>query len=334
MFGSAAFARDLSPRAGLVEIRPGYDLYVEHRPARRGKPTLFLANGLTYTTRQWRRFADAMTRLDPDVGLVLYDMHGMGRTLLADGPATQAIPFASQARDLRDLRRALSIRGSAAVLGLSYGGGVVLKTAAEYPDAFDQFIAMSPFLEPFPDSDHQLKRAVATHRLMFPLDPRSDRELYDFYLRGAIYSTFPVAEPSVLENPYQLEAIFRLVQGAEDWSAGRLIPRYPHDRLHLVAARDDEYVKFDRVTKFLEAVPAGLLQSVLVIEKSHHKLPEERPELSAAWVHQILTGNPDLQRGLIFSADPARDEARSGDLVIPLHTDFCESEFRPRKGMP
>jgi pimeloyl-ACP methyl ester carboxylesterase len=295
---------------------------------------LFLANGLTYTTRQWRKFADAMTRLDPDVGLVLYDMNGMGRTLLAAGPATAPIPFADQARDLRDLRRALSLKGPVAALGLSYGGGVVLKAAAEYPDAFDQFIAMSPFLEPFPDSDLRLKRAVAAHRLMFPLDPRSDRELYDFYLRGAIYSTFPVAEPSVLENPYQLEAIFRLVQGSEDWSAARLIQRYPRGRLHLIAARDDEYVKFNRVTEFLSAVPAGLLQSVLVIENSHHKLPEERPELSAAWVHQILIGNPNLRRGLIFSADPARAEARSGDLIIPLHGDSCERDFRARKVVP
>lgn len=323
----ASYARPAKTTRGFVEVAAGRRLYVEYRPALNGKPTVFLLNGLTYSTREWAAFAQALTRLDPEIGLVLYDMQGMGATLLANLPVLYDIPVQNQVEDLHALKRALKISGPTASVGLSYGGAVALMYALRYPGDFDQTIAMAPFLERLPDQDHLILQSVRNHRLMFPLDPRSDEELYDLYLRGVV-ATFPLVEPVILENPFKLEGVYRMVKGAKNWNAAGEAAKLPAGQIHIVAATGDEYVKLDRMQNFLNHVPSGVLESVLFIEdpsaeillpsQKYHKIPELRPTLSAAWVHEIVSGNRHLQKGRIFNVDPQTGEARSGKIKIPL----------------
>lgn len=328
LLGVAANARPLPAQKGLLEVRPGRKLFVDHRPARNGKPTLFLLNGLTYSTREWNAFVGAMQELDPDIGFVLYDMRGMGQTLLNDGPAFAPIALDEQVEDLHALKSVLGVQGPTASVGLSYGGALALAAAIHYPDDFDQVVAMAPFLERIPEQDRMIKTWVSQHRVLYPLDPRSEDQLYDHYLRVMIYSSYPMVEPIIMENPLKLEAVFRMVQGAKNWNAAASAPDLPKGKVHVVGARADEYVKFDRLQYFLSAVLPGTLASTMFIQdpplelllptQKHHKIPELRPRLIAAWVRAIVSGDSSLQKGLTFWADPLIGEARSGSIVIPL----------------
>jgi pimeloyl-ACP methyl ester carboxylesterase len=330
----AAHAKQTIPSNGMLEIRPGHSLYVEHLPARNGKPTLFLANGLTYTTQDWKTFVDALRALDPDIGFVLYDMTGMGETALNSGGANEAIPFDNQTRDLHDLKSTLAIYGPAVALGLSYGGAEVLNHAAKYPNDFDTYIAMAPFLERMPEQDSLIKLWCAQHRVLYPWDKRTDDELYDWYLWVMVSTTYPVMETIL---PYQLVPLYRMVQGAKNWDAFKVGPALPKGKVHVIASLRDEYVKFERMKLFLSKVAPGVLASVMVINdpesqvlspfEKHHKINQLRPVLSAAMVYQILIGNPELQKGLTFSVDPKKGVARSGKIEIPLETD-CATLLR------
>ncbi|MGE4133738.1 MAG: alpha/beta fold hydrolase [Bdellovibrionales bacterium] len=325
---SPAFAKT-SPSSGFVEIRPGAKLYVEHYPAQDGKPTLFLLNGLTYSTRQYRDLVEALIAKDPGLGIVTYDMEGMGRTLIEKAPARQDIPIENQVRDLRDLVQKLNIEGPVSVAGLSYGGAVALLYASMYPDHFDNFIPIAPFLERLETQDQLLKKSIAAHRMMFPFDPRTDDELYDFYLRQLVYTTYPSAEPIVLENPYKLEAVYRMVKGAKHWNAVETAPRLPNGKIHLMAAVNDQYVFLERILFFWNAVPDAAKASFLKVQRSKHKIPEEWPKIVASWLLEILNNNPDLHRGLTFEADPYQEVAISGQVEIPLGKEVnCESLLR------
>lgn len=312
---------------GPIRLESGRELYVDHRPAVGDKPTLFLLNGLTWDTRHWGLMVNALKALDPEIGVVLYDMEGMGRTLLNRLPPLYEIPFADQAEDLHELRGKLSIRGPCVAAGLSYGGGVALKASLLHPDDFDSYVAIAPYLEPVPEHDAWIRRSIATHRNLYPLDPRSEDDLYDFYLRGVV-NTFPALEPIILENPFKLEAIYRMIKSARHWVAADHASQFPAGRIHVMAASRDEFVTFDRIQYFLSSVPPGVIASAAVVQdppleklgpyERHHKIPELRPKLTAAWLRQILNGNPDLRRGLTFWLDPVTGEARSGSLRIPL----------------
>ncbi len=73
-------------------------------------------------------------------------------------------------------------------------------------------MAFAPFIERLTDQDLIIDGWVSEHRLLFPLDPRTKEELYDWYLRVLIYLTYPAAEPVLLENFFKLEATFRMVR--------------------------------------------------------------------------------------------------------------------------
>ncbi len=302
----------------FVQIRTGRKLYVEHRPAAAGRPTLFLLNGLTYSTKQWDLLVTALDQIDPHIGLVLYDMVGMGETLLANAPANYEIPFDDQIQDLKDLHTVLKIPGPTFLAGLSYGGGMVLDYLALYPDDFTQFIAMSPFLARLPEQDKWIKDKVEWNHILYPFDPRSDEELYNWYLQVLINSTYPAAEPIILENPFKLEAVYRMVKGALNWNAVAVAPGFKGAKLHLMSGEADAYVPLASQLEFWQKVPPAAHLSAIIIKAAPHKLPEALPVFTARWLMQILNGNSDLQKGLIFNGDPQQGNARSGPITIPL----------------
>jgi pimeloyl-ACP methyl ester carboxylesterase len=369
-------------------VRPGHKLYVEHYPAAPGRPTLFMANGLTFSTRDYENLKTALRQLDPGVGLVLWDMSAMGESLLEEAPITHAVPIETQVEDLHLLKRELGLTGRAVLAGLSYGGALALKTSLIYPNDFDQFVAIAPMLERLPDQDmwirnmaqwhmmsaalfpanfgyfissvlnYCLQNAVSWHYVLYPSETRSRaditehyqkmlatadwltnklkpsqlpnpnnfEEVYDFYLRILIYSTYWIPEPTVLENPFKLEGIFRMVQGVKDWNAFKAARNLPPGKIHAIAAMDDEFVKSDRMNLFWEEIPRSARASFLRMKMSRHKVTNIWPKQTAAWLLQILAHNPDLNQGYIFEGNPMANEAIHDSIRIPLNKEaHCET---------
>lgn len=387
---AATFAKTMRLEQ-MVEVRPGHRLYVQHRPAAPGRPTLFMANGLTFSTKDYDGFADAMKQLDPGVGLVLWDMVGMGKTLLAKAPANYRIPIEEQVEDLHALKSALGIHGQVALAGLSYGGALTLKHALTYPDDFDAYIPIAPMLERLPSQDMWIRQMtvwhmtsahmfwnfsffvnnlrslcvrnmLSWHRMFFPSEDRGEAELtehyqkalhsmdwmttlnnetlpdpndfeavYDFYLRILIYTTYWIPEPGVLENPFKLEGIFRMVQGVKEWNAHDIAARLPDHKIHAIAALQDEHVKIDRMDAFWDKIPDRAKASYLHLNMSQHKVPTQWPRSTAAWILQILNRNPELQRGFTFEGNPLFGYATHDRVKIPLDQDKegnCEPLLR------
>lgn len=317
---------------GFVEVAPGRKLYVEQRKAEPGKHTLFLLNGLTWTTRDWSKLVDAMDKIEPGYGFVLYDMRGMGRTLLEYAPVREKIALSDQINDLKLLRAQLQVTGPTAMAGLSYGGAVLLSYIAQHPNDFDLSIAIAPFIERLTDQDQMIGKWIDQHRMYNPWDPRTDEELYDYYLRILIYSTYPALEPVLLENPYKLEATFRMVQDAKDFKAIDLAGQLPAGKLHLMGAMKDDFVKPERLALFWDAIKAKAV-SFLKLQYTKHKIPSERPETAASWLIQILKGNPAIANGAVFDGDPITGQARNGSIVIPLKkAGICDTFLRTVRG--
>ncbi|MGE0527762.1 MAG: alpha/beta hydrolase [Bdellovibrionales bacterium] len=309
---AAAFTR------GFVEIRADQRLYVEQRPAQNGSPTLVLINGLTYSTREWTPLVQALDAVNPDLGLVLYDMEGMGQTLLDKAPVRFDIPLGNQTRDLNDLLQALDLQGRSVLVGLSYGGAVALQLMHLYPDAVQKAVVIAPFLERLPEQDAWIQSAVRQHQLWYPLDPRNEDELYDFYLRILVYTTFPLKEPIILENRFKAEAIFRMVKGAKDWNAIEIARSLPAEKLHVIAAEQDEHVRLDRMNLFWSSLSPSARQSYLIVQGSRHKIPETEPRFLAHWLGLIASGREELSRGLTFIGYPRKGRAECRNLLLPV----------------
>lgn len=303
--GIFGFASDVHANSGkriqkFVQIKQDRELFVDWMPAKAGFQTVVVLNGLTYSTKQWDRFANSLHKMG--YGLVRYDMIGMGQTLVKYAPVFRKIELADQVTDLKALISQLGL-SRVNLLGLSYGGGVAIAFAAQNPSMVDKLILMAPFTQPVEGQDQWIKGQIWATRQLQPWNTSSDDELYDFFLKQIVYTTYPAAEPSVLENPFKLEAVFRLVQGIRKWSFVEAARSLPTNSVHMIIAGEDQYIPLETLEKFWNEIPSSSRASLMIINDSEHKIPEDVPHYSASWVAEILKGNPDLSGGRAYNGD-------------------------------
>ena len=311
--GSMAFAKN-EVLTGFIEIKKGHELYVEYNLPKEGMPTVVLVNGLTYTLRQWDDFVAPLVA--KGIGVLRYDPIGMGKTLLKYAPITSVIPYDEQVKDLKILLEKLEVPAPYNMVGLSYGGGIIASYTAEYPQDIKNLILMAPFTRPLDDMDRWIQGQIWATRKIFPFNPYSDDDLYDYFLRQIVYSTYPPAEPIVLENPFKLEAVYRLVQGIRKARPIDVTATIPQRSLHLMIARKDQYINTSVLNEYWDAVPVQARASRLYINDSEHKMVEDVPNFTASWVLEILSGNERLYKGQDFEGYPYEGTVRSEDGTI------------------
>ena len=83
-------------------------------------------------------------------------------------PTFPAVPIENQARYISKLLKKLNINKPVTLLGLSYGGGLALQIAADYPDQVKEAILAAPYAFPLPDLDKVIRSLVDTTRVSFP----------------------------------------------------------------------------------------------------------------------------------------------------------------------
>jgi len=316
--GRAADEADKASKEDYVDIGDGVKLWASYKPAQNGAPTVVLLHGLTYTMKPWNIFADDLVKQNPDVGVLRYDMTGMGQTLLGGPlPVNYEITYQLQVRQLHSLINVYKIKNPTLV-GLSYGGAIALAYAATYPNDYDKLVLMAPFTEPLEGQDRYIRAQIAATRLAFPLNPATDAQLYDYFLRQFIYTTYPLSEPVTLANPYILESIFQMVRSIRFFHAETVVNVLKPGSVHLMVAGQDQYLPREVLDRFWNVLPEANRASRINIAYSEHKIPEAIPSYSAAWVNEILKKNPLLTNGRVFEGNSWTYKARSGENEINL----------------
>lgn len=272
---------------GFIKIREGRELFVNYVKPEAGQPTLIILNGLTYNTTQWDRFVAPLEKRG--VGLLRYDMYGMGETLLKYAPASKVISYQDQAEDLKKLLTVMKLKGPYNFVGLSYGGGIGLSYSFVYPQDIKNLILMAPYTEALEGQYKWIMAQIWATRQIYPYNPASDDELYDYFLHQIVYATYPQSEPVVLQNPFILEGVFRMVQGIRKFRPLDLADQIP-PRTHLMIAQYDQYIPQKVLNTFWDKVPAASKGSCLIIKNSEHKIPEAQPDVAAKWVYEIIQG--------------------------------------------
>lgn len=287
---------------GYVKVREDRELYVDWSYAKAGQPTVVLLNGVTYSTEQWSRFAQQL--IDQGIGVLRFDPRGMGKTLLLHAPVMADIKIEDQARDMHDLLEILKVPKPLNLIGLSYGGGLAFFYASVYPQEVGNLIALAPYTEPIKAQNDWILAQIWYTRQVEPWNIASDDDLYAFFFRQVVYSTYPLAEPISIENPFKLEGILRMGLGIRKFHASEVVSLFPAKSLHLVIAGRDHVIPRAVLEDFWSKVPASVRATKLIIGNSGHKVPEDVPKFSASWVMEILKGGPVIRQNVDFEGDP------------------------------
>lgn len=301
----------------FVKIRGQRELFVDYLKPAAGKPVVVLLNGLTYRTGVWDSFVKELK--GDGLGILRYDPMGHGKTLAKSGLPNEAIESDEQVKDLNSLLSVLGIRKAVHLVGLSYGGAIGTQFTIAYPNKVANLILMAPFTKPLDSQDQQIRLHIAQTRAMYPLNPASDDELYDFFLKQIVYATYPMVEPIVLEHPWKLEATFRLVQGVRKFKAENVVDQLPDASVHLMVADWDQYIAPKILEDLWKQIPKRARQSRLIINHSEHKIPEAMPSFSAKWVRMIVEGDERLQDGRTWEGGTFLGYAASGTERIKVN---------------
>lgn len=315
LFSQASFATPESFK-GFVKINAERELFVNWTYAQANKPTVVLINGLTYSTKQWDDFTENL--VERGIGVLRYDPQGMGETLLKYAPILENISYETQVSDLKALLKVLKMNQKVNLVGLSYGGGIGIAFAAKYPESVRNLIAMAPYTAPVATQDEWVRSQVWLTRKTVPWNTASDEDLYEFYFRQMVYMTYPSVEPVVLENPYKLEATFRMAIGIRPLIAKDVIGKLPEGSFHLIIAGSDQYIQRDVLEDFWKAVPENVRGSKTIMNNVEHKIPEAAPQFSALYVEKILSENI-FSSGKEFDADPVSGRVKfdGGSFELP-----------------
>ncbi len=287
--------------AGLVAVN-NKKLYVEYTKPAAGKPTVVLVNGLTHATRNWARLIQNLVA--NGYGVVTYDMAGMGTTLLSNPLPTKPIFYNEQAADLKSLLVGLRIKAPYNLIGLSYGGGIISAFVSKHSKDVGNLIMINPYTEFLESQKVAIKKQIDATRRMFPSNPATDEELTDYFIRQMVYTTYPIAEPSILENPYKLEGVTRMVQGIRMYQPIEDVRFLPARSLHLVISEQDEYIPQDVYKNYWNATAAKSRASMTLVKYSKHKIPESYPRFLAQFIKGVLDRQPLLFNGDVLVANP------------------------------
>jgi pimeloyl-ACP methyl ester carboxylesterase len=294
---------------GFVKIAEGRELYIDYIEPAPGKPIAVLLNGLTYSTRQWDAFTHELE--GNGLGILRYDPMAMGQTLLKYGAPIAPVQYRDQIADLQALLNTLGITQPVHVVGLSYGGALALQFGHEHPDRVASLIIMAPFIAPLEQQDNWIRLQVQQTRLLYPWNDATYDDLYDYFLKINIFTTYPMVEPIVLENAYKLEATFRMVQGIRRFVAKDISKFQPNVSVHLVVGKQDQYIDNKIHEDFWKLLQPGTQASFMYMRLTDHKIPESSPRFAALWVRAIIEGNPNIGGGRIYTGNPYSGEVTS-----------------------
>lgn len=301
---------------GFAAIRDGRELYVDFLAPAPGKPIIVLANGLTYRTGIWDTFVKNLK--GNGLGILRWDPVGMGRTMEKHGPPKGPVTITDQVRDLKSLLESLGIDQKIHMLGLSYGGGLAIEFTATYPQKVETLIAMAAYTAPLESQVNQIMTQIAATRFFFPLNPATDAQLYSFFLKQIVYTTYPLTESIVLEHPYKLESVFRMAEGATSFNALNFVHQLPKGVLHQIDAGKDQYIPLKVPDAFWAAVPEAARASRMILYPAEHKIPEAWPHFSAEWVKLIIAKDPRIQDGKTWEGSGFTDRATDGRTKIKV----------------
>jgi pimeloyl-ACP methyl ester carboxylesterase len=286
---------------GWIKTDLGKELYFEWQAPQKNRPIVVLFNGLTYSTRNWDAFANALNK--KGIGVLRFDFQGHGQTLLKYGPMLQPIPYQSQVEDARSLLQKLKIPAPYNIIGLSYGGGIAQAFAHKYPQLIKNMILMAPYTRPVDSQEIYIQSQILATQMMLPFSTWTQDQLYDYYLKILVFSTFPYAEPVLLEK-YKLEATYRLIQGIHKYVPEQLAPKLRPGITHLMLGAADSMVLPYVLSSFWNNVNPRSRMSRMFLAYTQHKIPELVPKFASAWVDQIVSGNPEMFKGQDFVGYP------------------------------
>lgn len=351
------FVKDLLPETGVsgyVALNSGDQIYVHVYNADSNLEPIVFLNGLSQDVSDWRALFPIIENSKRP--LIFFDNLYQGRSLkkyLSDKktkfpftsplgaerafygedakPLFKSVPITEQSQDIINLLDFLGVKTKVDLVGLSYGGGSALEIASTFSDRVRNVIMLAPYVGPLETQDQMIRAKVALLRKMYPISrysaPEYYNELYDYFLRDLVYTTYYISEPSIIRWGFmQTVGAYELIRGIRHIVSADLVKTVPDHSIHLAIAGHDQYIPEKMLTDFWGTIPESKRGSILKVVNVEHKLNESVGPLIANYVLSIVDGTWE-NKGAVLSIVPEEGSvknAKSEEVAFLGQTVPCE----------
>lgn len=288
LLGRAPDLSALPPRDHAVAIGPDLELNVTELGS--GSPVV-LVHGLPSNIGDWASVPEKLAALGHRV--VVYDRAGYGWSSRPP-VAGDAYTLGSNARELGALLDQLGIP-RAALVGWSYGGGIVQSFALEHPERVSQLVLLGSVGPAIPDAPADFIGRLGRS----PIGPALFRYVTSVpplgraVLAGALANVFSGAAkipPGFIDRSAAQMALPGTVDSwlAEERNGGYawLRPKAIETPTLVLHGDDDRAVRKAVAEDLAQRLPNGRL---VWVEGGSHMLPVTHPDLVAARIHEWMT---------------------------------------------
>lgn len=359
LFLSVAKAEPILLKSGFFAVGKDRKVHAREYAGDPSKPAVILINGLTQDQDHWDTTIEEILKSGRRV--ITYDATYQGRSLewhvetkrawlklgsqpvlpplvgsealyANQEPIFPASDITQQARELRALMKHFDV-DKATLVGLSYGGGLALRFAADYPAQVENLVLLAPYVEPLTEQDQLIRYLVGNYQRAFPMMGLDGNGLYDFFFRALVLATYHVSEPTILKwGPFQSYAAAELARGIRHMEAKALSQKMPPQSVHLVIAGLDAYIQREVLTRFWHQVPEEARASFAVFEGVEHKINESVGPFLGAWVRRIVERYPQVHTGKTFLGVPEKgyiQAVESKEKIALVKAVACENWLKP-----
>ncbi len=278
------------------------------------EPIFILEHGMTQDKISFAELIANLYKLNPNIGVVAVDQIGSGETLERNLPLNYDIPIEQDAIALSFITRSLREQyphNPIIPVGVSGGAAVIFKALEMNPQFRKDYTRV--VAAAFCDRVDGVEEEVGTHtyfrKMFWPIPGANFQFLKNSVRRDILFSRAYLAEPILLRSlfPTTAEAFIRKTIGLDNLDMENISRNVRDSSLHVMVGSEDQYMTFMKVIDFYHSWAAT--QSVLVLDKSEHKLNESNPEYMAAWLLRLAQPKDEPQG--IFLGDPAAGTASS-----------------------
>lgn len=286
---------------GFIRLKDGVERYVETTPARDGKPTLVLLNGLVYPISRWGAFEDDLKK--NGYGVVNYYFRGQHLTLKKEAGKDGTPAFFAtglEATDFADeldgLLTALKIKSPVTLIGLSYGAHIAAAFAERYPARVKDVVFLAPLVVSLdhysPEGQWVLWNLDVLKLTWGPfLGPvfyeAAYAQIYRNYLGSRIVPDKVPEEMADRPDIYK-ESIFHLVRAARDFDLRETDFSKISGHVHFMTAGQEDPPALADQKQAFDGLPRAQVGALLHFPKSWHAIPDSQGAVAGRWLRTLL----------------------------------------------
>lgn len=258
--------------------------------------TIVILPGLDDSVFHYETAFNYFRTYNPEWGILGIDLRGQGKTRDDEGNIYSSKITLEEQTEILDQILEKNKIDSAFIVGLSYGGGVALQYAKDYPARVLGLGLIAPYVTNFKAYKAGLTGIYYGLSFYNPFYKMlSKYSLPPYFMSAKIKGRL---NPQTNWTSQRMKALSKLTMGILDLNTDKVLDEmtYLPIGIHLLTACQDTVVPIAAHRHFYNRIPKNILKSFSLEDGIGHRVLQQHPKQASMWIHRLLLEYSELEK--------------------------------------